>query len=80
MTATTSTEPRRLYRSTQDKRVAGVCGGIAQVMGWDPTVVRLVAVLSILLPGPQALAYIIAWALLPTDRQLFHGRLCDTGA
>lgn len=70
MTATTS-EPRRLYRSTRDSRVAGVCGGIAEYMGWDPTTVRLAAALSILLPGPQLIAYVIAWVVLPTDVQVF---------
>ncbi len=66
MTTTSTTTPR-LYRSTRDKKVAGVCGGIAEAMGWDPTAVRLVFALSILLPGPQALAYLIAWLVLPTD-------------
>lgn len=63
--------PRRLYRSTRDKKVAGVCGGIAEAMGWDVTAVRLVAVLSILLPGPQVLAYLVAWAVMPVDEDVF---------
>lgn len=70
MTAATAT-PRRLYRSTRDKKVAGVCGGIAEAMGWDVTAVRLVAVLSILLPGPQVLAYLVAWAIMPLDEEVF---------
>ncbi len=69
MTATSTTTPR-LYRSTRDKKIAGVCGGIAEAMGWDPTAVRLVFALSILLPGPQALAYLIAWLVLPTDLEI----------
>lgn len=64
----------RLYRSTTDRRIAGVCGGIAESMGWDPTTVRLIAALSLLLPGPQALAYLIAWAILPTDQEIRAGR------
>ena len=70
-TATAPATSRRLYRSTRDSRLGGVCGGIAEVYGWDPTTVRLVAALSLLLPGPQALAYIIAWAIMPTDATVF---------
>ncbi len=40
-------------------------------MGWDPTTVRLVVALSLLLPGPQFLAYIVAWVVMPTDEQTF---------
>jgi phage shock protein PspC (stress-responsive transcriptional regulator) len=47
--------------------IAGVCGGIAEWLGWDPTVVRIlyviVSVLSIAFPG--TLAYIILWAIMP---------------
>lgn len=59
--------PTRLYRSTRDARLGGVCGGIAEAMGWDPSAVRLAAALSILLPGPQLLAYVVAWIVLPKD-------------
>ncbi len=58
---------RRLYRSRRQRIVAGVCGGIADYIGVDPTVVRLVwVVLS--LPGlgiPGVLAYVICWAIIP---------------
>lgn len=64
---TDSTGPRRLYRSRRNRMIAGVCGGIAEYFGWDPTVVRVVTVLTILLPGPQFLAYIIAWILVPEE-------------
>lgn len=68
----TATAPTRLYRSTRDKKIAGVCGGIAESMGWDPSTVRLIAALSILLPGPQFLAYFIAWIVLPADVDVFE--------
>lgn len=71
MTAATATDSRKLYRSTRDKKLGGVCGGVAEAMGWDVSVVRLVAALSILLPGPQALAYLVAWIVMPTDEQVF---------
>ncbi|CAN5520453.1 hypothetical protein BH23ACT9_BH23ACT9_23110 [soil metagenome] len=63
--------PTKLYRSTRDKKVAGVCGGIAGAMGWDPTAVRLLAALSIPLPGPQVIAYLVAWIVMPTDERVF---------
>jgi phage shock protein C len=58
---------RRLYRSRRHRMIAGVCGGLAEYFGWDPSLVRLIAVVSILLPGPQFLAYIIAWIVIPED-------------
>lgn len=48
--------------------IAGVCAGIARRFGWSTTVVRVVAVASILIPGPQFLAYVICWVVIPNDR------------
>jgi len=56
---------RRLHRSLTDKYVAGVLGGIAETYGWNSTLVRLIFVASILLPGPQFIAYVIAWIIMP---------------
>lgn len=47
--------------------IAGVCAAIAYRYGWNPTTVRIVAVLSCLLPGPQFLLYILLWILIPSD-------------
>lgn len=63
----TSDRPRRLYRSRSNRYIAGVCGGIAEYFGWDPTVVRVVTVASIILPGPQVLIYLIAWLIVPNE-------------
>jgi len=56
-----------LHRSRKHKMIAGVCGGIAEWLGWDPTVVRilyvLVSVLSVAFPG--ILVYVILWILMP---------------
>ena len=66
----------RLYRSRQHRMIGGVCGGIAERFGWDPTLVRLVFVLSIFLPGPQILAYLILWLVIPLEplpgQQIIH--------
>ena len=61
------TQSPRLLRSRKDKMIAGVCGGIAEWMGWDPTVVRLAYVLlSILSAGfPGILVYLIFWLVAP---------------
>ncbi|MCA2210293.1 MULTISPECIES: PspC domain-containing protein [Nocardia] len=56
---------RRFTRSTSDKMIAGVCGGIADYFGWSPNVVRLAFVASCLLPGPQFLLYLILWLIMP---------------
>ncbi|MCT2584382.1 PspC domain-containing protein [Actinophytocola sp. S1-96] len=45
--------------------IAGVCAGLAARYGWRTGRVRLVFVLSCLLPGPQFVAYIVLWALMP---------------
>lgn len=56
-----------LYRSTRHKMIAGVCGGIAEWLGWDPTITRLlyvvVSVLSAAFPG--LIVYILLWILMP---------------
>ena len=58
--------PRRL-RKSKNKMIAGVCGGIAEWLGWDPTLVRvlyvLVSIFSAAFPG--ILVYIILWIVMP---------------
>jgi phage shock protein PspC (stress-responsive transcriptional regulator) len=58
-------EPVRLYREPEDKRVAGVCAGMADFIGVDPTVVRLVTVLLVLAKGLGLVAYAVAWLVVP---------------
>jgi len=56
-----------LQRSRKHKMIAGVCGGIAEWLGWDPTVVRIlyvvVSCVSVAFPG--ILAYIVLWLIMP---------------
>jgi phage shock protein PspC (stress-responsive transcriptional regulator) len=58
---------KRLYRSRNDKKIAGICGGLGEYLGVDPTVVRLVAVFAGLATAvfPFIVGYIIAWILVP---------------
>ena len=58
---------KKLYKSVTDKKIAGVCGGLAQYFGIDSTVVRLVLVLAVLFAGVGVLAYIIAALVMPTE-------------
>jgi phage shock protein PspC (stress-responsive transcriptional regulator) len=62
-----TTQIRRLTRSSNDKWIAGVCGGLAEYFGWNAGVVRLLFVLSCLLPGPQFLIYLALWVIIPRD-------------
>ena len=54
-----------LDRPRRGKVIAGVCAGLAQRYGWKPNTVRLVFVLSCLLPGPQFIAYLVLWLVMP---------------
>ena len=58
-----------LVRPRQGRMIAGVCAGIADRYGWDRTVVRLAAVASCLLPGPQVLLYLAAWVVMPSAQR-----------
>lgn len=71
--ARTSTEnagqagPKRmLFRNPSDKLIGGVCGGMADFLGWDPTLVRIAwVVLTLVTGGGGILAYVALWILLP---------------
>lgn len=56
---------KRLYLSNTDKKVAGVCGGIAEFFGIDPTIIRVLWILCSLLFGSGILAYLICWLVIP---------------
>lgn len=54
-----------LHRSTEDKYVAGVLGGIAETYGLNSALVRALFLASFLIPGPQAILYFIMWFVTP---------------
>ena len=54
-------------RPRRGRVLAGVCAGLADAWGVSRWVVRLAVVLSIVLPGPQVLAYVVLWILVPED-------------
>ena len=56
---------KKLYKSSTDRKFAGVCGGIAEYLGVDSTVVRLIAILLIMCAGCGLFAYIAAAVIMP---------------
>ena len=58
---------KRLYKSSTDKKVCGVCGGIANYFDVDPTVIRLIWVIFTLARGSGLIAYIIAAIIMPDE-------------
>lgn len=60
-------EVKRLYRSGKDKILGGVCGGIAEYLGVDPVLIRLLWIIGSLAWGSGIIAYIIAWIIIPRN-------------
>src|SRR5437763_12005216 len=56
---------KRLVRSINDKKIAGVAAGLADYFDLDPTIIRLVWLLAALFAGTGVLAYVILWIALP---------------
>ena len=56
---------KKLTRSTTDKKIAGVCGGLAEYLDMDSTVIRLIWVLAFFFGGAGGLVYLILWVVLP---------------
>ncbi len=58
---------KRLYRSKTDKMIGGVCGGLGEYFGVDPTIVRIAAVVLGLANGVGIVAYVILWIIVPEE-------------
>lgn len=56
-----------LVRPRDGRWVGGVCVGIARRLGVSASTVRLLFLISMLLPGPQIVAYLVAWVLIPSE-------------
>ncbi|TVL90193.1 PspC domain-containing protein [Streptomyces sp. LX-29] len=57
-----------LVRPRHNRRIAGVCAALAQRFGMSAKTMRVIFVVSCLLPGPQFLLYLALWALLPGEK------------
>jgi phage shock protein PspC (stress-responsive transcriptional regulator) len=70
--ASSAREPLRLVRRTDDKVLGGVCAGLADHLGMDPTLVRVLTVLATVLGfGSVVIAYLVAWAIVPRDVEVY---------
>jgi phage shock protein C len=58
---------RGLVRPRRGRVIGGVCVGLGRWLDLNPWLVRLAAVLSIFVPGPQVLAYVLLWIVLPEE-------------
>lgn len=61
---------KKLYKSTQNKVICGVCGGLGEYFNIDPTVVRLAWIFFCLLGGSGVLAYILAAVIIPSNPEI----------
>jgi len=65
----TAPASRRLTRDTEHQVIAGVCAGLARQFGLSRTGLRVAFVVSCILPGPQFLAYLLLWVIMPADNR-----------
>lgn len=59
---------KRLRRNINDKVIAGVASGLADYLGIDVTIVRIILVAGIFLPFPVVIPYLVAWAVMPENK------------
>lgn len=60
-------ETQRLVRPRDDRWIAGVCAGLGRRFGLSQNLVRLLFALSVLLPGPQVVVYLVLWIIIPSE-------------
>jgi phage shock protein PspC (stress-responsive transcriptional regulator) len=60
-------QTRKLYRSRTNRKLAGVCGGLARYFNADPTLIRVLFVVLALLGGPGIVIYLLMWILVPEE-------------
>ncbi len=60
-------EPKKLYRSRTDRKLAGICGGLGKFLNLDATVLRLIMVLLCIAGGSGLLIYFIAALIIPEE-------------
>ena len=59
---------KKLYRSPDNRMIGGVCGGLAEYLGVDPTVVRLIMALITFVGGMSLLVYLLMWLIIPEKK------------
>ena len=58
---------RKLYRSRKNRKVAGVCGGLADYFTVDPTLIRVLFIVLAVMGGAGALIYLAMWLVVPVE-------------
>jgi phage shock protein C len=61
------TQAKKVYRSQTDRKIAGVCGGLAGSFGADATIVRLLFLAALLMGGSAILVYIVMWVVVQEE-------------
>ena len=61
-------QPKKLYRSTKDRWIGGVCGGLGEYFKLDPTLVRIIFILiALFMMGGGILIYLLLWLIIPQE-------------
>lgn len=63
---------RRLYLSDYDRKIAGVCGGLAEYFGIDPIIPRIAWAVAFFCYGVGLVPYIVCWLVLPREKNLYQ--------
>ena len=63
-------EPKRMHLSSTDKKLGGVCGGVAEYFDFDPTIVRVFFLFFSFVGGGGLLLYLIIWLVAPKEDTL----------
>lgn len=71
---------KKLYLSRSDKKIAGVCGGFAEYLDMDATLIRLIWVMTALFAGWGLLGYLIAWLVIPEEPLFQSSAISAQGA
>jgi phage shock protein C len=58
---------KRVYLSNTENKIAGVCGGFAESLNIDPTLIRLLFIAAFLSPLPAGMFYLLCWIVIPKD-------------
>lgn len=62
---------RKLYLSDKDRKIAGVCGGLAEYFGMDSTIVRILWALAVMVSyGTGFILYLVFWLIVPRERNI----------
>jgi phage shock protein C len=70
---------KRLYRNTEEKKIAGICAGIGEIYGLDPTIVRIAAVFITVATAiwPGVIAYAVGWYIIPDKNEIASADATD---